>query len=100
MILLFTSLINRIRIVDNRNETNSPLANDSSHVIGTWNWDDNYVNMYIIIILTILLVFFSTARTLLFFKVSNVIQSLYCQLNSQLIMRNYCVNYQASDRWT
>ncbi|CAH8472131.1 unnamed protein product [Schistosoma haematobium] len=57
-----------IRIVDNRNETNSPLANDSSHVIGTWNWDDNYVNMYIIIILTILLVFFSTARTLLFFK--------------------------------
>ncbi|RTG88243.1 ATP-binding cassette, subfamily C (CFTR/MRP), member 4 [Schistosoma bovis] len=57
-----------IRIVDNRNKTNSPLANDSSHVIGTWNWDDNYVNMYIIIILTILLVFFSTARTLLFFK--------------------------------
>ncbi|VDO67131.1 unnamed protein product [Schistosoma mattheei] len=57
-----------IRIVDNRNETNSPLANDSSHVIGTWNWDDNYINMYIIIILTILLVFFSTARTLLFFK--------------------------------
>ncbi|CAH8466901.1 unnamed protein product [Schistosoma intercalatum] len=57
-----------IRIVDKRNETNSPLANDSSHVIGTWNWDDNYVNMYIIIILTILLVFFSTARTLLFFK--------------------------------
>ncbi|CAH8471058.1 unnamed protein product [Schistosoma margrebowiei] len=57
-----------IRIVDNRNETNSPRANDSSHVIGTWSWDDNYVNMYIIIILTILLVFFSTARTLLFFK--------------------------------
>ncbi|VDP22966.1 unnamed protein product [Schistosoma margrebowiei] len=31
-----------IRIVDNRNETNSPRANDSSHVIGTWSWDDNY----------------------------------------------------------
>ncbi|XP_018648723.1 multidrug resistance-associated protein 4 (mrp/cmoat-related abc transporter [Schistosoma mansoni] len=57
-----------INIVNNRNETNRPFANDSSHVMGTWKWNDNFVNMYIIIILTILLVFFSTARTLLFFK--------------------------------
>ncbi|CAH8451448.1 unnamed protein product [Schistosoma turkestanicum] len=57
-----------IRIVDNRNDLNSSLVNSSSSFIGTWNLNDNFVNMYIIVILTGLLVFLSTTRTLLFFK--------------------------------
>ncbi|CAH8433032.1 unnamed protein product [Heterobilharzia americana] len=64
-----------IRIVDTRNNS---TFNTSSLDMKTWDLNNNYTNLYIIVILTILLVFFGTSRTLLFFRqMKNIAKRLH-----------------------
>ncbi|KAH8851362.1 Multidrug resistance-associated protein 4 [Schistosoma japonicum] len=76
-----------IRIVDSRNEINSSLVNVSLLVNETWKWNNNLVNMYITIALTIILVFSGTIRTLLFFK-----QTTYVAKRLHELMLKACLS--------
>nr|CAH8830168.1 unnamed protein product [Trichobilharzia regenti] len=67
-----------IHIVDNRNTTSNSMPVNYSSNTGTWNLEDNFVNLYILLILTVLLVFFGASRTLLFFRqMTNVAKRLH-----------------------
>ncbi|KAK4473859.1 hypothetical protein MN116_003190 [Schistosoma mekongi] len=76
-----------IRIVDSRNEINRSLFNVSLRVKETWDWNNNFANMYITIALTTILIFSGTIRTLLFFK-----QTTYVAKRLHELMLKACLS--------